>query len=249
MPYGPDFSANFVPVWNGSAWVPQKISESQVTAGTLTNASINAAAAIAYSKLALTGSVLNADLAGSIALSKLAQTVAVVYDRSTAGVDVNTSTTETSLYTKSITGGDMSTNRMLRLSMFGDVLHNNVAGDTVTWKFKFGGTTFFADTSSVSAATGAARQPWRADIRVANLGAANSQMIEGIWNYVVPGTAAPTTGIGDIQTGTTAAGEGAISTLGTIDTTTAQTLDITIQWSASSANNSFRLRYAVLELV
>ena len=40
--------------------------------GVIVNADINAAAAIAYSKLALTGAILNADLAGSIALSKLA---------------------------------------------------------------------------------------------------------------------------------------------------------------------------------
>lgn len=37
----------------------------------ITNAKINSAAAIAYSKLALTGAILNADLAGSIAASKL----------------------------------------------------------------------------------------------------------------------------------------------------------------------------------
>lgn len=42
-----------------------------IGAGVIVNADINAAAAIAYSKLALTGSILNADLAGSIASTKL----------------------------------------------------------------------------------------------------------------------------------------------------------------------------------
>lgn len=42
MPYGPDFSSDRVPVWNGSAWVSQKI----------TNAQVDAAAAIDVSKLA-----------------------------------------------------------------------------------------------------------------------------------------------------------------------------------------------------
>jgi hypothetical protein len=49
-----------------------------IAAGSITNAQINAAAAIAYSKLALTGAILNADLAGSIAYSKLALTGAIL---------------------------------------------------------------------------------------------------------------------------------------------------------------------------
>lgn len=43
-----------------------------IGSGVILNADINAAAAIAYSKLNLTGAILNADLAGSIANSKLA---------------------------------------------------------------------------------------------------------------------------------------------------------------------------------
>lgn len=43
----------------------------QLKAGGITNTKVNAAAAIAYSKLALTGSVLNADLAGSVAWNKM----------------------------------------------------------------------------------------------------------------------------------------------------------------------------------
>jgi len=74
MPYGPDFNSDNVPVWNGSAWVSQKVAEAQITAGTITNASINNSAAIAYSKLNLSGSILNADVnaSASIAQSKLA---------------------------------------------------------------------------------------------------------------------------------------------------------------------------------
>ena len=49
------------------------IQTGNVLDGTLVNADFNAAAAIAYSKLALTGAVLNADLAGSITDSKLNQ--------------------------------------------------------------------------------------------------------------------------------------------------------------------------------
>ncbi|OGL34495.1 hypothetical protein A3F05_01735 [Candidatus Saccharibacteria bacterium RIFCSPHIGHO2_12_FULL_47_17] len=47
------------------------VDSSEIFDGTITNADINSAAAIAYAKLNLAGSVTNADLAGSIADSKL----------------------------------------------------------------------------------------------------------------------------------------------------------------------------------
>lgn len=46
--------------------------------GGITNANISASAAIAYSKLSLTGAILNADLAGSIAASKISGTAATL---------------------------------------------------------------------------------------------------------------------------------------------------------------------------
>jgi hypothetical protein len=178
-----------------------------------------------------------------------------VYDRATATVDVNTSVAETSIYTKSIAGNDMSTNRMLRLTVSGDFLFNNNTVDTLTFRIKFGGTTFYAENIIFRSTPGANRQPWHLFLLVANKAAANSQMIEGqLGPLRRADTAAATTGIGgwsypDVANEGFVAGDLGISTLGTIDTTTAQTLDVTVQWSASSANNSWRMRYAVLELV
>lgn len=57
-PYGPDASANFVPVWSGTAWTYQGVK----------NAQVDAAAAIAYSKLALSASIVNADIAAAAAI-------------------------------------------------------------------------------------------------------------------------------------------------------------------------------------
>jgi hypothetical protein len=58
--------------------------------GAVVNVDINASAAIAYSKLALTGAILNADLAGSIAYSKLVLTGSIVNGDITAGTILNT---------------------------------------------------------------------------------------------------------------------------------------------------------------
>jgi hypothetical protein len=70
------------------------ITSTMIADGTITNSDINASAAIAYSKLALTGAILNADLAGSIADSKLSTI-------STAGKVSNSATTATSANTAS----------------------------------------------------------------------------------------------------------------------------------------------------
>jgi hypothetical protein len=70
------------------------VTSTMIADGTIVNADINASAAIAYSKLSLTGSILNADLAGSIADTKLSTI-------STAGKVSNSATTATNANTAS----------------------------------------------------------------------------------------------------------------------------------------------------
>jgi hypothetical protein len=87
-------------VWNGTSWIPQMISDVSVLAGagiaysklTLTNsvvnADINTAAAIAYSKLNLSGGIVNADInaAAAIAGSKIG--TGLTPDKTTAAVSI-----------------------------------------------------------------------------------------------------------------------------------------------------------------
>jgi hypothetical protein len=83
--------------------------------GSITNSNISASAAITYSKLTLTGSVLNADLAGSIAASKITNTAATLSDTQTltnktiiASTNVLTETTTVeSSATPTPTGGSL----------------------------------------------------------------------------------------------------------------------------------------------
>lgn len=83
--------------------------------GSITNANVSASAAIAYSKLNLTGAVLNADLAGSIAAAKIANTAVTlsdtqsltnktIYDSTNVLTEV---TTTTSSATPTPTGGSL----------------------------------------------------------------------------------------------------------------------------------------------
>lgn len=184
----------------------------------------------------------------------LNQATVTVYDRSPAAVDVVNTTTETSIYSKLIAAGQMSSDKMLRLTIHGDYLHNNVAGDQLTFRVKFGGATHvaFSFGGSFGNVTGSTRQAWKATVEVNNLGATNSQTVSVVAHAVRANQAPPAAGVGgvydSINTGG-AIGAAGITTLGSIDTGQQQTLEVTAQWDTASTNNSFNKRIATLELI
>lgn len=224
---------------------------SAITEADVTGLTADLAAKEATANKGAANGYASLDSSGKVPSSQL-PSISGVYDRVTAALDIASTAAETSLYSKVIAANDLGTNKMLRLTVLGDILHNNVNTDTLTFRVKFGGTTFFANTFNWGGFSSANRMPFVVLLFLANLGATNSQMIEGYWAGFGRGDmAAPTTGIGLLGGAATTAIEMAygISTLGTIDTTANQTLDVTGQWSASNANNSFRRRYAVAELI
>src|SRR3990172_7178454 len=225
----------------------------------LDNSNIAAAAAIAVSKIAPgTDTYLLQTIAGVPTWTAQSSLGVAVQERRTTTIDVVSSPAELSLYDGAASAGNgwnipanlLGTDKMLRLTLMGDYLFNNNIADTLTLRVKFGGTTFFADAMG-SSVIAARRQPWQLHLLVANLGATNSQMISGSGLWPASDELAPTTGIGEgtLRSNPPVGVQLSISTLGTIDTTSAQKLEVSVQWSASSANNSFRRRYAVLELV
>lgn len=202
-----------------------------------------------------TGQVLSVSADGSL-YWKAESGGSTVYDRSTAPTEVVSTTAETTVYTKTVTGGDMSTDKMLRLTLIGDYLFNRNTTDTLTLRIKFGGTTYISVVNA-SASIANARQPWRMTVEVANLGANNSQMIVAALTTIAPDGAVAGTGIGwwAFLEGAVAArnypvgGIGGISTLAAQDTSTDKAIAVTAQFNVSSASNSWRARYALLELL
>lgn len=166
------------------------------------------------------------------------------YDKAASGIDVVSSTTETNLYLKTITGGDMGTDRMLRLTMLGDILFNDGASGT-TLRIKFGGTTLWEDTIASSAS--ATRRPYALQLFLGNQGSASVQFLAGTWNF---GGVGATTGLGDVNF-TDAGQPNAFSSGGTaaLNTAVNQDLVVSAQHSANSANLSIRRFYAILELL
>jgi hypothetical protein len=159
----------------------------------------------------------------------------------------NLGTGEHTCYSVVVGANTMGTNGSVLMQMRGDYLKNNVDADTMTFRIKFGGVTLYADTFGTIGVS-ADRSPWRFDIDLMNLGATNSQFLSASFLMMDPNNTLPTAGIGPIvNTGTTVGlfmGLPSITTLGAVDTTSNQTLAFTVQWSASSANNSWRRRWA-----
>ncbi len=184
----------------------------------LTNVQIDAAAAIAYSKLNLAGSIVNADVASGAAIAKtklaalgivdadvsaistskvtgldaaLAALAPITYRKTTAKT-VNTTTSETDLLNGDITvaANVMGTTRVLRLTAWGDYL-NNTGGSVASprLKAKLGGTTLF-DTGALatSSPSTASRNGWRVCVEIQNLGATNSQLGHFLWHLSVVGS-------------------------------------------------------------
>lgn len=173
-----------------------------------------------------------------------------VIDRATADLDIVNTTVETTLYSFAVPANALGTNGLLRFTVFGDYLNNSGAGETMTLRIKFGGTTLYQDvTGSIAAAT--ARRPFRIVGEIGNKGATNVQFLVAHWELGAAGSA--TTGIGDIGAGgaTGEIGQHVVASAGdaAIDTTLAATLDITIAHSVASLSISMRRKYAVLELI
>ena len=181
------------------------------------------------------------------------------YDVATSEIDVVSTASETALYSKSISAGDLSSDRMLRLTIRGDILNNTGASHSFTLKVKFGGTTIYDSTGSGWVlATAAGRRPFKLLVELANLNATNIQFMGG--EMLVGNATGATTGIGRLgddvgsASGSQSSTQGLIhmfSSNGThaVDTTAACTLEVTVTPSLNSASLSVRRKHGILELL
>ena len=114
----------------------------------------------------------------------------------------------------------------------------------MTVRVKFGGTTWWGNAYTIGA--GATRRAVRLIVEVANINATNVQFVAGSLSLSDSGSGSAA-GIGSsLPThGSTFTSNGN----GNIDTTSAQTLLVSVQHGASDANLSFRKKYALLELL
>ncbi len=162
-----------------------------------------------------------------------------VLDRDLDEVDVVSSVSETSIYSHSIPANQLGTTGGIRLHISGDILFN-VGGEDFTIKVKLGATTVLTSTA-YTPGTSATRRGFVLDVLFMNSAAAAQK-----WDVkFLAVLTAENFSIDRSDTTNVDTGSGIATS--TEDTTGALTLDVTVQWSASSANLSFRKQMAVLE--
>lgn len=163
-------------------------------------------------------------------------------DRSNTVVDVVNTTSLVSLHAgavhTSLTGwtipaGVMGASRGIRVTVTGDALYNDADFQSAALYLYVANTLVASDPDMFSPlATNPNREGIRFGAEVWNL-AANSQIGTLFYSNSYRGINYSATG----------------ATLGTADTTASWKLDIAVQWTHASGQNSFRRRHCVLELI
>ena len=158
----------------------------------------------------------------------------------TSGRGPAATTSEVSLGSFTVTGGDMGTTGILRVRLIGHFVASG-ATSTVRIRVKFGGSTVYDDTS----VTTAVNLPWFAEIHVANVGSASSQRIGGL---IIIGANGATTGYGNLGTDEVNATTPIYAT-SSVNTASNQTFEVTAQLSNGTSPNAFTCYSLVAELL
>jgi len=148
-----------------------------------------------------------------------------VLDKVTTDVTVTNTGAQTTVYSFSVPADTLGTNNRLRLTIHGeDRCSTNPCEDTYTVRLKYGATTLLSNVISPTDTLG----PFKAEFLLSSDGAANSQL--GLVTFIGREIS--------IKHGTAAT-----------DSTAAQTLEVTVDWSFGAVNNTVRMKHAVLELL
>lgn len=212
-----------VPVWNGTTWVRSSVTR------------INT---VRPQDLAQDGAATGNLMAWDGSKWAPAAATGTVYDRSTSLTEVVSTAAETTIWSKTILAADMSAGKHLRFTAVGDLLKNNVAGDTLAITFKFGAYTGVARAANADGSTlSATRGNFVITVNIGLYGA-SAQIGVGRYDWIRgDGNTSGATFMGTTGTG------------GTVSIGSNVTASLTAQWSAASANNSFRTRSVLLELI
>ena len=166
-----------------------------------------------------------------------AATVGFVYDRVTANTQVNSSVTETTIYSKAIAAGDLSTNKRLRLQL--QCSMQIKAGEDITLRLKYGATTLataFIENNGVGDVT-------TMGAIVTALLSADGSATAQVGNIAFPAVAGFGATINEDLVATSGMGTATENSAGALN------LIITAQHSANNAAQEINMQHALLELL
>lgn len=172
-----------------------------------------------------------------------------IFDRSVGNpaVDVVNTGAETSIYSKSIPGNTLGSDGALRVTFAGDSIDSSGSDSTIQFKVKFGGTTVL-DSTAIPIQNNANHKTNRGSVLIANLGATNSQQVSGTLLQGGVSTPAGGTATNGLMGTLVNSAVGEYAGLA-IDTTTAQTLQITVTLGTANAALEYRSYQVYVELL
>ena len=172
--------------------------------------------------------------------------ISSIINRDVTETEVVNTTTQTSIYSFSVSADTFGTTKILRTTIRGEYFNNSGANKTLTWRIKLGATTMFAHTTG-AIGTKTSTRSWSLIFDIAAINSDAIQKLVGVL-FLDDGTSV-TTGFGNIQ-GFEADAVGTLGGDATEDTTGALTLDVTIQHSSPAhANTSIKQQIAYTELL
>lgn len=174
--------------------------------------------------------VASGTVTGGLMVDSIARAAGEIH-RDAADLASNNETAERSVYSFSVPGGTLSSNRTIRVVMMGSYTNNSGANRTIRLRFKYGATTI-CDKTSANIATSGTTGDFFAEFILMAAGATNAQ--RAVQSLQIDRAGAIVGPIIDYGTAT-------------VDSTAAQTLDITVLHSGLTANFTKTAAYAVLE--
>lgn len=171
-----------------------------------------------------------------------------VLDRLVTLTTLVSSVAETTMYSFSVPGGTLSTNKALRITLLGDYLNNSAGNDAFTLKVKYGATTVESWVASISNGAGANRRSLQLQ---AVLSAANATGAQTSYARAAIGNNAGSSATGTMAVANSDNGQPVEGTNTGIaeDSTAAKTLAITFQLGTSAVTVAARVYAVFLELL
>ncbi len=162
-------------------------------------------------------------------------TTGILFTAGSTTAVIDNSAAETSIFSGTIPAGTLGTSGAVRVVLTGQVFNDSGSGQGYTLRVKYGGTTMYADASNATIlGNSATRRTWRMEFTLYSDGTTSSQRVEGL---IGPfgAAAAATTGYGDLAA-SASINPVPIGGTSAADSTSDQTFDITVQFTAANAN-------------
>ena len=161
----------------------------------------------------------------------------VVFANTTVSNTINTTTTETNFNQNySIPANDCQPGRVFRITAQG-LWGDTSAAPNLTLRLKFGTTVIGATPTTAVTGVSQTNQSWRLEYQITCITAGSSGTVEG------QGMVSMFSAAGATVSGRAMANTGTV----TVNTTTAQTLQISAQWGTSNAANTITMRQLIVE--